>query len=246
MSRLSGRRVLIIGASSGIGHATAEVLAREGAKLAIAARRSDRLEARAESLPDGAAKIPLDVRDGAACDRAIARAAEALDGIDDLVYCAGIATLSVLEDADAELWREAIETNVIGASLVTRAALPYLRASAGRAIYLSSVAADEHPPRRGLALYASSKHALNRLIECWREEERSISFTRVSVGDTHATEMASDWGEAAGSFIGEWVEKGYLFGRTMTPEVVAHHIADLLASREAVPVSTIVPRYPQP
>lgn len=239
--------MLIVGASSGIGQATAKILAVEGATLAIAARRLDRLEALAAELPDGAVTLSLDVRDGEACDRVVASAAEGLGGIDDLVYCAGIAILSALSDADADRWREAFEINVMGASLVTRAAVPHLRKSAGRALYLSSISADEHPPRRGLALYASAKIALNRSIECWQEEERAISFIRVSVGDTGATEMATKWdGESAGGFIGEWLEKGFLFGRTMNPEDVGQHVADLLASKEAIPVSTIVPRYPQP
>ena len=247
MSRLAGRRILIVGASSGIGRATAEILAAEGAKIAIAARRKDRLEALAMQLPSGAEAIALDVRDEAACSRAVASAAESLGGLDDLVYSTGIATLSTLADASAEIWREAFEINVMGASLVTRAALPHLRASSGRALFLSSIAADEHPTRSGLALYSSTKAALNRLVDCWQNEERSISFTRVSVGDTGATEMASEWdSDSAGGFVGEWLAKGFLYGRTMAPEDVGHHIADLLTSREAIPVSTIVPRYPQP
>lgn len=249
MPRLSGRRILIVGASSGIGCALAEVLVAEGGKVALAARRLDRLDALAARLPDGALTISLDVRDPVACERAAERTADQLGGIDALVYCTGIASLSALRDAGADLWREAFEINVVGASLVTRAALPHLRstAGAGRALYLSSIAADEHPPRRGLGVYASTKMALNRMIECWQEEERAVSFTRVSVGDTGATEMATEWdAEVAGKFVGEWVAKGFLFGRAMTPEDVALHVSDLLAGREAVPVSTIVPRYLQP
>ncbi len=246
MGRLTGRRILIVGASAGIGHATALVLAGEGARLAATARRLDRLDALAAELPNGALTIATDVRDEDACRRTVALVAEELGGIDDLVYCAGIATLRELADADAESWREAFEINIVGASLVTRAALPHLRASRGRALYLSSIAADETPPRRGLALYSTTKLALNRMIECWREEERSISFTRVSVGDTAATEMSSAWdSEALSSYVVEWAAKGFLLGRTMMPEDIGQHVCDLLCSRESVPVSSIVPRFPE-
>ncbi|MBW2291386.1 MAG: hypothetical protein JRG94_03645, partial [Deltaproteobacteria bacterium] len=101
------------------------------------------------------------------------------------------------------------------------------------------------PPRRGLGLYSTTKAALNRLVECWQEEEHSVSFTRVSVGDTVGTEMARDWDtDMTGQFVREWVEKGYLFGRAMEPGQVAEHLVDLLACREAIPVSWFTPRFP--
>jgi len=247
VTRLAGRRILIVGASSGIGYATAKLLSEEGAHLAVASRRLDRLEDLAAESPGDVVAVSLDVRDPGACETAVSRAARELGGLDALIYCTGIATLASLVDAEAEAWREAFEINVMGASLVTRAAIPHLRASAGRAFYLSSIAADERPARRGLALYSTTKLALNHLIECWQEEERGVAFTRISVGDTGSTEMASGWdAEAAGDYIREWVAKGNLFGRIMTPDDVANHIADLLVAREAVPTSTIVPRFAQP
>jgi NAD(P)-dependent dehydrogenase (short-subunit alcohol dehydrogenase family) len=244
MGRLAKRQALVVGASSGIGLATAKAIALEGGSVALCARRADRLEAQAAELGDCAIALPCDVRDPEAVRQTVDQTVAQLGGLTDLVFCAGIATLSRIADASTELWREAFEINVVGPSLLTQAALPHLVESAGRALYVSTIAVEDNPPRHGLGLYSSTKAALNRMIECWQEEERSVSFTRVSVGDTMGTEMASTWdANDVVAFATEWSEKGYLFGRTMTPEDVAQHLVDLLAGREAVPVSVLKPRY---
>lgn len=244
MGRLEERQILVVGASSGIGHATAKAFAREGARVGVSARRADRLEALAAEIGEAAVPLPCDIRDPEAVANTVEQSAARLGGLTDLVFCAGIATLSRVADATAEQWREAFEINVVGPSLLTRAALPYLRKCAGRALYVSTIAVEDVPPRHGLGLYSSTKAALNRMIECWQEEERSVAFTRVSVGDTFGTEMASSWDtQDITAFATEWAEKGYLYGRAMTPDDVALHLVDLLAGREAIPVSVLVPRY---
>ncbi len=243
MARMKGRRALVVGASSGIGRAIALELVREGASVVATARRSDRLETLRDEAGAGIEIRACDVREGDQCEESVAFAAKTLAGLDALVYAAGTATLCPLSDADAELWRETLDINVVGASLVTRAALPHLCASRGRALYLSSIAASG-PPRPGLSLYATSKAALDRLIEGWHDEAREVGFTRVSVGDTGGTEMASGWSEEAGRYAGEWVKRGLLFGRTMEPETIARHVVDLLACSETVAFSSIVPRFP--
>jgi NAD(P)-dependent dehydrogenase (short-subunit alcohol dehydrogenase family) len=244
MKRLENRRILIIGASSGIGRAAAPILANEGARIALAARRKDLLEELAAVVPGGAAVTPCDVRDPKSCENAVAQAVEALGGLDALVYATGRAQLVDIADAGHDIWSEIFETNVIGASLVMRAALPHLVESRGRALFLSSISADDRPPRRGLGLYLVSKAAMNRMIDVWQEEHHAVGFTRLSVGDTGATDMAADWDMTAGGpYVQEWIERGYMFGRAMVPDSVARHIADLLAADEAIPTSTIVPRF---
>jgi NAD(P)-dependent dehydrogenase (short-subunit alcohol dehydrogenase family) len=246
MKRLADRRMLVVGASSGIGRAIALALGAEGARVALAARRADRLRELAADVPGGAIVTPCDVRDEEACEAAVAQAVEQLGGLDALVYAAGRALLLPVEEADSEAWREVFETNVSGASLVTRAALPHLTASRGRALYLSSISADDRPPRRGLGLYVVSKAALNRLIAVWQEEHRAVRFTRLSVGDTGATEMAVGWDRGRGNeLVREWIEKGFMFGRSMQPAAVAAHVVDLLASEEVVSESTLVPHFPE-
>jgi len=140
---------------------------------------------------------------------------------------------------------------VIGPSVLTRAALPHLKASSrkggGNAVYLSSIAADESPPRRGLGLYATTKAALDKLVDVWQEEHRDVSFARINVGDTGSTEMAADWDMAAGAgVIQEWSERGYLFGRVMEGESVARYVAALLACPETVGSSRMTPRHAAP
>jgi len=244
MSELAGRRVLLVGASSGIGRSIAQLLAAEGARVAAAGRRVDRLEELVAEVGPDTAALACDVRDPASCEYVVKRSVELFGGLDAVVYAAGIALLMGLDEADAEAWRESLEVNVVGPSLITRAALPHLEASHGKAIFLSSIAAQDHPPRRGLGLYVTAKAAMNKLVATWQAEQRGVSFCRVNVGDTGATEMAASWDPAAGGeYVREWIDRGFLFGRSMLPESVARHVLALLLSQEAVPESTITPLF---
>lgn len=244
MKRLADRRILVVGASSGIGRAIAEEASKEGARVAIAARRAEQLDEIAEGLSAGALTVPLDVRDPDACASGTARAVEGLGGLDDLVYAVGTAYLHSLAEVDAESWRESFEVNVAGAALMTRAALPALTASRGRAIYLSSISADDFPPRRGLGPYMVTKAALNKMVEIWQAENHGVGFTRVSVGDTGATDFGTGWDpEPTGNLVREWIGQGVMFGRAMEPATVGRHVIDLLASEECVATSRLVPRY---
>jgi NAD(P)-dependent dehydrogenase (short-subunit alcohol dehydrogenase family) len=243
-ARLERCRALVVGASSGIGRSIARALSNEGACVAVAARRVKQLESLASEMKGVGVPIELDVRDEASCQRGVSDAIDALGGLDALVYAVGVAPLVPLRDADAEHWRTAFETNVVGASLVTRAAVDALASSRGRAIYLSSISASENPPRSGIALYVATKSALERLVDLWQVEHHRIGFTRISVGDTGATEIGSGWDPAAlGEHVVRWVNEGRMFGRVMEPEVIGQHVADLLAGSESVPVSSITPRY---
>ena len=156
MSTLASQRLLVVGASSGIGRACAVSAAAAGARVALAARRSDRLGEAAREAGAGAIPLACDVTDPASCERAVAEAAAAFDGLDGLVYAAGIARPTLLRDAAQSDWRAALDTNLIGASLITRAALPHLRASRGRAVYLSSISSEDPIPRPAMGLYVVS------------------------------------------------------------------------------------------
>src|SRR5271157_371489 len=191
--------VVVVGASSGLGRCIAVGLGDRGARVALMARRKERLADAAAEAGRDALAIPCDVTDEESCRSAIEVAARELGGIDALVYATGIGPLVRLVDTDAETWRRAFDTNVIGASLVTAAALPHLVASQGTAAYLSSISASHTPPWPGLGAYAVSKAALDKLVEAWRAEHPQIGFTRVIVGECMGGE-----GDAMTGFNADW------------------------------------------
>ena len=210
-------RTVVVGASSGLGRCIGVGLTKRGSKTALLARRLERLEAAAKEAGEGTLALACDATDAASCTKAITRAAEHLGGIDALIYTPAIGPLLSLVDTDAATWRRVFDTNVIGAALVTTAAIPYLTETNGVAVYLSSISASLTPPWPGLGSYAVSKAALDKLVEAWRVEHPSVGFTRLIVGDCAGgegdslTEFPNAWDpELAGQFLGQWLERKYL------------------------------------
>lgn len=210
-------RTVVVGASSGLGRCIGVGLAQRGAHTALLARRLDRLETAAKEAGPGTLAVACDVTNTESARAAIEEAAEYLGGIDALVYTPAIGPLASLVDTDAETWRRVFDTNVIGAALVTAAAIPHLTASNGVAVYLSSVSASLTPPWPGLGAYAVSKAALDKLVEAWRAEHPSVGFTRLVVGDCAGgegegmTEFANAWDpDRAVHFGSKWMERKYL------------------------------------
>ena len=220
-------KTVVVGASSGLGRCVGVGLAHRGGRVALLARRYDRLVDATKEAGTGAVAIACDVTDASSCKAAIEQAAQALDGIDGLVYATGVGSLARLVDTDADTWRSTLETNVIGAALVTAAAIPYLASSSGVAAYLSSVSASITPPWPGLGAYSVSKAALDKLVEAWHAEHPGIGFTRVIVGDSaggdgnSSTGFASGWDvELAGELFPVWLERGYMSGSLLDVEIL--------------------------
>ena len=115
-------RTVVVGASSGLGRCIGVGLARRGGQIALLARRRARIEAAAEEAGSGAVAIECDVTDEASCRSAFDQAAEALGGIDNIIYTPAISPMVRMVDTGADTWRRIFDTNVIGASLVTSAA----------------------------------------------------------------------------------------------------------------------------
>jgi short-subunit dehydrogenase len=182
---LSGRSILLTGASGGIGRVTAELLAREGAKLTLFARRLAPLESlrsTIESLGGAAVAVAGDCRNAADAERAVAEAVRSFGGLDALVNNAGIGMLASLTEATDASVAEMLEVNVLGTFRVTRAAWPALAARAGAGDRGDAAA------RRGAAVivnvasfagkcgvpyysfYNASKFALVGMTEAWRRE----------------------------------------------------------------------------
>ena len=243
---LAKRRVLVVGASSGVGCAVGLLACRAGARVAFAARRRERLDEVVARAPGEAIAVPCDVRHAEQCRAAVAAAVGAFGGLDALVYSAGMAPLAMLEQATPEEWRAALDTNLVGAALVAAAALPHLRASGGRAVFVSSYAVRQSLP--GVGLYRVSKVALDALIEDLRLEHPDLDFTRVVLGNTNGTEFARDWGnERTGEVTRVWVERNLFPAPTMMPlDAAAEAIVSVLAVRGYVDDIAVMPRMRDP
>jgi NAD(P)-dependent dehydrogenase (short-subunit alcohol dehydrogenase family) len=244
-------RTVVVGASSGLGRCIGIGLAQRGAQVALLARRRERLEQAAKEAGPGTLAIACDVTDEESARAAIADAAAGLGGIDALVYATGIGPLSRIEDVEAATWRKAFDTNVTGAAVITSAALPHLAASEGRAVFLSSVSASMTPPWPGLAAYAVSKAALDKLVEAWRAEHPYIGFTRLVVGDCAGgegdgmTEFANSWDtDLAAEFGMVWFNRNYLAGVLIDVEELITAVDAVLRSGASLsmPSVTVAPR----
>jgi NAD(P)-dependent dehydrogenase (short-subunit alcohol dehydrogenase family) len=246
-------RAVVVGASSGLGRCIGVGLAQKGEQVAFLARRLDKLEGAVEEAGNGAIAVRCDVTDAASAHDAIEEAAAKLGGIDALVYSTGIGPLHRVEDIDVDTWRAAFDTNVIGASIVTAAALPHLQASHGRAAYLSSVSGSTTAPWPGLGAYVVSKAALERVIEVWRTEHPTVGFTRVIVGDCVGGEGDSMTGFNTGwdlDLVAEvfptWMERGLVSETQLGVEALVEtvdHVLRLGASAN-IPSVAVTPRSP--
>lgn len=245
-------RTVVIGASSGLGRCIGIGLGQKGDSVALLARRHDRLVQAAQEAGPGALAIACDVTDEASVKGAIAEAAAGLGGIDSLVYATGIGPLAKLVDLDAATWRQAFDTNVIGASLATAAAAPYLQESGGTAIYLSSVSASMTAPWPGLAAYTVSKAALDKLVDAWRAEHPDIGFTRITVGDCvggegdSLTEFNASWDHALmGEVYPVWTARGYIANAFLDVDElvrVVHTVLQQNGTTASVPSIILTPR----
>jgi NAD(P)-dependent dehydrogenase (short-subunit alcohol dehydrogenase family) len=132
--RLAGKRAVVTGASSGIGEATARAFVREGARVALVARRGDVLERLSGELGEAALAFPADVSQPEQVEAMIEVALSRLGGLDVVVNSAGISKPGSLEELGPERWREVIETNLSGCYYVCRAAGLRMREAGGGSI----------------------------------------------------------------------------------------------------------------
>lgn len=183
---LSGKAALVTGAGSGIGEATAEELARAGAGVTLAGRRLAVLEAGASRLQAAgfqAMAVSTDVREFAQVERAVQRTVERFGSLDILVANAAIVDHTAIADADPDLWRDVIVTNVLGVMYSVRAALPQMdRQGTGHVVIVSS-GSGRHT-YVGEPAYVASKHATIAFADCLRKEvsPRGIRVTVLEPG----------------------------------------------------------------
>jgi NADP-dependent 3-hydroxy acid dehydrogenase YdfG len=181
---IEGKVVVITGASSGLGEATARHLAKERAKLVIGARRVDRLKALAKDLdlPDSAV-VETDVTKREDVERLVGRAVELHGRIDVMLNNACLMPQSLLEKLKVDEWERMVDVNIKGVLYGIAAALPHMMAQkSGHIINVSSVAGHKVGP--GGAVYSATKHAVRALSEGLRQEVKAynIRTTIISPG----------------------------------------------------------------
>jgi NAD(P)-dependent dehydrogenase (short-subunit alcohol dehydrogenase family) len=205
MPDLKGKRILVVGASSGIGRQVAKMAVADGAQVAFSARRLDRLEEAVADAGSGVA-IRCDVRDPADCAALVAETVRNFGGIDGIVYATAAIPFVRISEADADLWNDTLATNVVGASLVIAAALPHLKESFGRVVLISATSVGRPVP--GLGLYACTKAALEELVRVWRATHRDVTFVSARVGSTLGTEVGVGADLGVRQEMGEYYQKG--------------------------------------
>ncbi|MDQ0784948.1 NADP-dependent 3-hydroxy acid dehydrogenase YdfG [Streptomyces sp. B3I7] len=194
---LTGTTALVTGASGGIGAATALSLAAQGANVALAARRKDRLDELVERIKaDGgtAVAIETDITDRTQATAMIEQTVAAFGGLDTLVNNAGIMLLGPAESAPIEEWDRMIALNVQGLLYATHAALPHLLAAAvgpratADIVNISSLAG--RVPIAGSAVYSLTKHGVGAFTEALRQEVtgRHVRVSLIEPGPV-ATEL---------------------------------------------------------
>jgi NADP-dependent 3-hydroxy acid dehydrogenase YdfG len=198
-NRLEGTVALVTGASSGIGEATAVALAGEGATVAIAARRRDRLEALEERIGGGSRVLVVetDVTEEAQARAMVEHTVSELGRLDTLVNNAGVMLLGPIVDAPVDEWRRMVELNLLGLLYCTHAALPHLLSAAesdprrvADVVNVSSVAG--RVARQGSGVYNATKFGVVAFSESLRQEV-TRRHVRVSVIEPGAvmTELAT-------------------------------------------------------
>lgn len=193
MTGIEGKIVAITGASSGIGEATARLLAARGAAVVIGARRVDRLETVASGIRDEggqAVAVAVDVTRREDLEALVARAVGEFGRLDVLVSNAGISRIGLVEDLDVDAWSAMIDVNVRGVMHGIAAALPQFRAQ-GRGHLVTTVSTAGLKIVPTMAVYGATKNAIRTLLEGLRQESTDgvLRTTSVSPGYVR-TELA--------------------------------------------------------
>jgi NADP-dependent 3-hydroxy acid dehydrogenase YdfG len=210
-NNIKGKVIVITGASSGLGEATARLLSKEGAKVVLGARRADRLKSLADEVTRDGGKATAITTDVTRLDQVknLADAAVQTYGrIDVMINNAGLMPQSLLEALKIDEWDRMVDVNIKGVLYGIAAALPYMKQQrAGHFINVSSVAGHKVGP--GYAVYAATKHAVRALSEGLRQEVKpyNIRTTVISPGLV-ATELPNsvtdpDAAERIGKFYAE-------------------------------------------
>ena len=226
---IAGQVIVITGAASGIGEATARELHARGAMVVLVDCDAGKVAAVARSIADGVLALAADVTSLTECERMVA-ATLARHGCIDVVWAnAGVASFGPLAHTDPSAWQRCIEVNVMGTFNTVRSALPAVMRQRGHVLVTASVATFAHPP--AMSAYAASKAALEAMCNAWRIE---LAAHGVGVGIIHpswvSTPLVSEGALHPGFRRLRATMPGPLNAETPAP-LAARRIADGIAGR---------------
>jgi NADP-dependent 3-hydroxy acid dehydrogenase YdfG len=235
MTNLNQRTIIITGASSGIGEATARELAQAGARLFLGARRTERLTALTEELGSNVGWQGLDVVDPGSFDAFVAAAEARFGRIDALVNNAGVMPLAPLAALKRDEWKRMIDVNIHGVLNGMAAVLPrFIAQGGGHVINVASIAAHLVLPTG--AVYCGTKHAVRAITEGLRLEHDDIRATLISPGVV-ATELGHDISDPAiAEALVEWRKQ------SLTPDAIARAVRFALEQPDGVDINEVIVR----
>jgi len=240
--RLDGTVALVTGASSGIGEATARTLARAGAKVAIAARRKDRLDALGKEID--ALVIEADITDREQATATVRRTVDELGRLDTVVNNAGVMLLGPAQEAPLDEWQRMVDINVLGLLYVSHAAIdPLLKAAQDEPrrvadmVNISSVAG--RMPRSGSGVYNLTKFGVGAFSESLRQEfaDRFLRVSLVEPGAV-ATELTDHLRES----VRETQRERFRNIERMAAEDIADAIEYIVTRRRGVAINEVLIR----
>jgi NADP-dependent 3-hydroxy acid dehydrogenase YdfG len=232
---LAGKTAIVTGASSGIGAATARAFAARGARVAVSARREERLREVAAEIEDAGGEaivVTADVTDDAQVAALVEETVDAFGRLDIVVANAGLAREGAVKEMDTATYRQVMDVNVDGAFFTARESIPHLRETSGALIFLSSFAGQY--PRPGNPLYAATKWWIQGFA---RSLAGSVGEDGIAVSTINPTEVRTEFG----SEDDEAMAEAYGSGEVTEPGEVADAIA--FAATQDPPTSVNVEVY---
>jgi NADP-dependent 3-hydroxy acid dehydrogenase YdfG len=235
---LAGKVALVTGASSGIGEATALALSAEGARVAVGARRADRLETLVHKAAGEMLALDLDVTDQESVRAAVAKTVERFGALDILVNNAGVMLAGPIGGADTTEWTRMVETNLLGSMYTVHAALPHLLERKGAVVQVSSTSGRVASAASGV--YAATKFGITAFSEALRQEvtAQGVRVVVVEPGFV-ATELTDHITDPTMRAAAQQMAASM---RTLQPEDIANAVVYAVTQPQHVAVNEILIR----